>query len=141
MRALRIAVTGACLLLMTACAGGAQAADGQTVNVVLDEYMVMLDSNSISAGKVTFQIANQGYEKHEFVILRTDLSVDSLPSDTSTNKLLEETTDIVHVSELDGVGPGEQKNLEVVLPPGRYLLVCNYPGHAHQGMVAVLTVT
>ena len=139
MKVLKIAVAGACLALMAACGIGGNS-DGATVGVKLDEYKLQLASTSIPAGKVTFQISNEGKEKHEFVILRTDLALMSLPIDTSANKVQEEATGIVHVDEIDGLGPGEQKNLALNMKPGRYLLVCNYPGHVHGGMVAVFEV-
>lgn len=143
MKFLRLAIVGAGLVLMSACGSGTstQSAGGHTVNVTLDEYKVQVDSTSIGASKVTFQIANKGKVKHEFVILRTDIysSPSALP--TAGDKVQEDATGIEHVDEIDGLAAGEEKDLTVDLKPGTYLLICNYPGHVHDGMLAVLKVT
>jgi len=139
MKLLRLTVVGAGLLLLSAC--GLTAPSGPpTVHVTLDEFHVSLDSTTIGSSNVTFQISNTGHEKHEFVILRTDITPDALPT-LNDGKVPEEGTDIVHVDEIDGVSPGQQKDLTVNLKPGTYLLVCNYPGHVHSGMAAFFVVT
>ena len=115
--------------------------NGQTIGVTLDEYHVKLDATSIPAGTVTFEVKNTGAEKHEFVILRTDVAPSALPSDPAADKVQEETSGVQHVDEIDAVTPGGLQDLTVALTPGTYIIVCNYPGHAHAGMIATLTVT
>ena len=140
MRLGRLLLAGASLVLLAACGGGAsQGAGGQTVGVTLDEYHVKLDAASIAAGKVTFQINNLGKEKHEFVILRTDLAPAALPIEG--DKVQEEASGVEHVDEIDGVDAGATRDLTVELKAGSYVLVCNYLGHVHGGMVTALTVT
>lgn len=120
------------------------AVQGQAIGVTLDEFKLAVDATAVPAGKVTFEITNNGHEKHELVILRTDLAVTNIPENPSEkNKLTEDSKDlgILHVTEYDGVDPGKEWNLVADLPSGHYLLLCNYPGHAHAGMVAFLTVT
>jgi len=136
-----------------ACACGASTAstpaepanpsvEGQPIAVTLDEFKLQVATNSVPAGKVTFEITNNGRAKHELVILRTDLPVSAIPENPlEKNKLTENGTGIVHVTEFDGVDPGKEWNLVADLPAGHYLLVCNYPGHAHAGMAAFVTVT
>lgn len=139
--AFAFAFVSAGVALLSACGlPGVGGQSGNTVQVTLTEYHVTLDRTSIPAGKVTFQIANTGSEKHELVILRTSLAAQSVPIDSSTNKATEEGDGVEHVDEIDGVPAGEQKSLTVDLKAGRYLLVCNYPGHFHDGMVVNLTV-
>lgn len=142
---LRIAVVGVCLALVSACGSGsfpgAQSSSEPIVGVTLDEFQLQSDTTSVPAGTVTFRIKNTGKEKHEFVILRTDLAVSGISVDPNTNKVTEEGTGVQHVDELDGIDPDHHFDLAVDLKPGRYLLVCNYPGHVHQGMVAFLTAT
>jgi uncharacterized cupredoxin-like copper-binding protein len=151
MRALKSVAVGGFVALACAC-GGSTAAQpgepanpavvGQAVGVTLDEFKVQFDTNSVPAGKVTFEITNTGHEKHELVILRTDLNVNAIPENSSEkNKLTENGTGVVHVTEYDGVDPGKEHNLVADLPAGHYLLLCNYPGHAHAGMAAFFTVT
>lgn len=140
MRLGRLALIGACTALLAACGGAAQGTAGETVGVTLDEYHLKLDSTSIPAGAVTFQVNNLGKVQHEFVILRTDLAPAALPS-TADNKIQEEGSGVEHVDELGGIVPGGQQALTVNLKPGTYLVVCNFPGHVHGGMIATLTVT
>jgi uncharacterized cupredoxin-like copper-binding protein len=108
------------------------------VGVALDEYHVKLSESSGSSGKVTFNVHNGGHEKHEFVILKTDLDAANLPEEGS--KVKEDSDGISHVAEIDGVDAAQDKSLTVDLKPGTYVFVCNIPGHAHQGMVARFTV-
>jgi uncharacterized cupredoxin-like copper-binding protein len=133
-------LAGASLVLLAACGGGAgQGTSGHTVGVTLDEYHVKLDAATIASGKVTFQINNLGKEKHEFVILRTDLTPATLPIEG--DKVQEEASGVEHVDEIDGVDAGATRDLTVELKAGSYVLVCNYLGHVHGGMVTTLTVT
>ena len=44
------------------------------MNVTVQEWAVLPDPNSVSAGDVTFSITNDGPEDlHEFVVIATDL--------------------------------------------------------------------
>ena len=45
------------------------------------------------------------------------------------------------LGETEHMKPGNVKVLELTLPAGNYLLVCNLPGHYAAGMVAPFTVT
>ena len=112
------------------------------VAVTLDEYHVRVDAASVPAGTVTFQVNNMGTEKHEFVILKSDLAAAALPADPAVvNKVQEDTAGVQHVDEISELVPGGLQTLTVALTPGTYILVCNYPGHVHAGMVATLNVT
>ena len=125
-----------------ATTSGSTASNDKVLSVTLDEYHVKVDAVSIPAGSVTFQVNNLGTEKHEFVILKTDLAAAALPADPAVaNKVQEETSGVQHVDEISEVVPGGQQDLTVALTPGTYVLVCNYPGHVHEGMVTTLTVT
>jgi uncharacterized cupredoxin-like copper-binding protein len=140
MRLGRLVLVGASALLLAACGGGAgQGTSGQTVGVTLDEFHLKLDAATIPAGAVTFQVNNLGKEKHEFVILRTDLAPNALP--LNGDQVAEEGTGVEHVDEIAGLVSGETQTLTVTLKPGTYVVVCNFPGHVHGGMIAPLKVT
>jgi hypothetical protein len=51
-----------------------------TVDVELNEFVVTAVPDSVHAGEVDFSIENIGEETHELVIVKTDLSADSLPT-------------------------------------------------------------
>ena len=136
-KSLRLLVVLLCLALINGCGIGGLFGE-KTLAVTLDEYTVKLDSTSVSPAKVTFRVTNTGKEKHEFVILRTDIERSKLP--VQGDKVQEEAEGIEHIDEIDGLAPGEHKDLAVDLKAGTYLLICNYPGHVHGGMVTTLVV-
>jgi hypothetical protein len=74
-----------------------------------------------AAGKVTFDVHNRGKGQHEFVILKSDLSVASLPDATGADacKVQEEAPGIEHVDAIGGMGPGEDRSLTVDLKSAR----------------------
>jgi hypothetical protein len=48
--------------------------------VTLQEFAIVLGSDSASAGEVTFNVTNEGpNDPHEFMVFRTDLAPDALP--------------------------------------------------------------
>ena len=61
-----------------------------------------------------------------------------LPFKSEENRIDEETAgDLGEVAELD---PGSKGSLTLTLDAGKYLLVCNIPGHFTAGMWTILTV-
>jgi uncharacterized cupredoxin-like copper-binding protein len=48
---------------------------------------------------------------------------------------------VEHVDEVENVTPGATKQLAVDLKPGRYVLVCNIPGHYKLGMRTAVVVS
>ena len=126
MRFRNLVVLGAFTTLLVGCGAASNnaASNGKTLGVTLDEYHVKLDAATIPAGTVTFEVKNTGSEKHEFVILKTDVAASALPDDPATNKIQEEASGVLHVDEIDGVGPGGLRDLTVALTPGSYLISC-----------------
>ena len=51
---------------------------GATVNVELGEWFVNIDSASVTAGSITFDVSNGGEQSHEFIIIQTDVAPDAL---------------------------------------------------------------
>jgi uncharacterized cupredoxin-like copper-binding protein len=122
------------MLLLTAC-GGAQG----KVNVTLGIFKIDMPS-TIKAGQVTFHVTNEDTsDTHEFVIFKTDLAAGSLPLDSSGN--VDETAQgLTHIDEIPVMAPGDVKDLTVTLQPGKYVAICNLPGHYQAGMYAGFTV-
>jgi uncharacterized cupredoxin-like copper-binding protein len=62
--------------------GTATATGGGTeVAVTLQEFSVIPDTDSVGAGETTFNVENVGPDDvHEFVILKTELEPDALPT-------------------------------------------------------------
>ena len=44
------------------------------------------------------------------------------------------------IGEIDGVKPGATRETTMTLKPGRYEVICNFPGHYQLGMRSMLTV-
>jgi uncharacterized cupredoxin-like copper-binding protein len=89
-------------------------------NVVASEteFKIALDSSSISAGRVTFDVKNDGKIPHDLVVKGNGIEAKTPLLDA-----------------------GESKPLTVDLNPGTYDLYCSVPGHKQAGMDLKLTVS
>ena len=121
---------------------------GEEVNVVISEFTVEPDPESVDAGEVTFVVDNQGGDTHEFLVVDAD-SADALPVDDDgafdeaafgEDKVLDEVEDIES---------GATAELTLDLEAGTYLLLCNVveeeesgevESHFMKGMHATFTV-
>jgi len=144
----RVAVAAAFVVaagLASSCGGGG--GDEQTtVDVTLQEFSVITSQASAPAGSVTFQVTNTGpQDVHEFVVLKTDLAPDALPTDDH-GTAREEADGIEPVDEIEDVAVGGSGTLTVDLEAGSYVLVCNIydeqkqEAHYRLGMRAPFTV-
>jgi uncharacterized cupredoxin-like copper-binding protein len=98
---------------------GAAPGQGQAgaVEVVEKEYSIDLPGGEdLKAGKLTFDVANQGAIQH-------DLAVEGGKE-----------------AKTPLIAAGKQATLQVDLPPGKYKLYCTVPGHEQLGMKAEVTV-
>ncbi len=139
----------ACALLVACASGGAGAPDAPagslattdasgvaTVHVSMNEWGLNPDVAAATAGKVTFVVKNAGTVPHEMTVVRTDLAPNKLP----VKGAAVDTAKLEVVDTLTQFGAGQTTDLTVTLRPGRYVLVCNLPGHYQLGMRAGLTV-
>lgn len=150
-----VALATACAMLLAAGCGdddddGGEAGDGggETVDVVLSEFIVEPEQDSANAGEVTFALDNQGGETHEFLVVEA-ASADDLPLDDDgafDEAAFGEENVIDEVEDLEA---GSQAELTVDLEPGDYLLLCNVveeeeggemESHFAEGMYAEFTV-
>lgn len=100
-------------------------AGGSTVDVTLQEFAVVLGSDSALAGDVTFNITNDGpNDVHEFVIFKTDLDPGGLPVD-DRGVIDEAGEGLEAIDEVEDVAVGASAELTVTLEAGSYVLVCN----------------
>lgn len=119
----------------TATAGGTH-----TLDVRLSEWKVEMPT-TLPAGHYVLHIVNVGAVEHELIVLRDD---DLAPSQYPQNAdgLVEDAPGVVTVSDGDNVPPGGSQERTIDLTePGKYLFVCNLPGHFRQGMYTVVEVT
>ena len=93
------------------------------------------------AGQVDFSITNIGTIPHELLVFKSDLPPSAYPVDNKGD-IVEDGPGISLVSDGDNMDPGKTQARTVDLTrPGRYLFVCNIPGHFKAGMFSVVTVT
>jgi uncharacterized cupredoxin-like copper-binding protein len=110
------------------------------VGVAEKDFEISLDSSSAPAGEVKFTVANAGPSVHEFVVFKTDLPEDQLPTD-SKGDVDESGAGVTHIDEIEDIAAGStDSTLKVDLESGSYVLICNLPGHYGLGMHASFTV-
>jgi uncharacterized cupredoxin-like copper-binding protein len=110
--------------------------DPTTVNASLGEYFIKLDKPSTPGGRVRFNVSNDGKLEHEFVVIRTNLAPGKLPLKGGEAK-----EDVgPSPGEIPSLPSGKKKTLNVDLSPGKYVLICNLPGHYKAGQYTGLSV-
>lgn len=105
------------------------------------------DRSTMAHGTVSFLVTKAGNISHELVIL--PLPADQIPGtrpiggDAKIDEAggLGEASNTCAEGTGQGILPGASGWATVTLPPGRYELVCNFPGHYAAGMYTQLTVT
>ncbi len=85
------------------------------VEIILKEFTLEPDLTTINTGVVIFEVKNDGFIEHNFIIEGID-------------------------EKIELIFPQESETLELELLPGEYKLVCTLPGHEEAGMVSEITV-
>jgi len=138
-----LAVVAALALVAAGCSSDE---GGGTVAVTLQEFAVVPAASSVAAGEVTFEVTNEGPDDvHEFVVFRTDLAPDALPTgeDGSADEAGE---GLELIDEIEDIAVGEAPTLTVSLEAGNYVLICNIydadevEAHYQEGMRVGFTV-
>lgn len=120
---------------------------GGKVNVMLQEWRIVADSKTVSPGEVTITVQNRGKEKHEMVLLKTDLPFDQLTM-SPDGGVDEKGGGGTIIDEMEDIDPKMIKSMTVKLEPGHYVLLCNMveqeagklEEHYKMGMRVPLTV-
>ncbi len=144
------------LVLGVACGGGdnesgstptpvpatsAPEGNESAVNATEKDFAIALDETSVEAGKIDFIVTNDGPSPHEFVVFKTDLAPDKLPVDNSKGQVDEEGAGVTHIDEIEDIKPNSTEKLEIDAEAGKYVLICNLPGHYKACMHVGLTVS
>lgn len=155
MSARPVSATWLALLLATftgpALAGrsASQTADGTgTVHVTLGDpssnpplaaMKLIAQPNSVASGWVTFAVTNTSkMTEHEVLVVSVPDNHQALPYNESRAKVIENSVD--KVGDSGDLRPGASTIFAVHLNPGKYLLMCNEPGHYRAGMWEWLAV-
>ncbi|HEV8574046.1 MAG TPA: hypothetical protein VGR43_04990 [Dehalococcoidia bacterium] len=122
------------------------ATEGTEVDVELQEFSVLPGVDSVEAGEVTFNVENTGPDDvHEFVVIKTDLDPDALPT-VDDGSVDEEGAGIEVIGEIEDIPVGETQSVTLDLEAGSYALICNIfdetenEAHYAEGMRTAFTV-
>lgn len=160
-----ISSTLAVALILAACSptgASPPAATGASgdITATLSEWGITLSASGAPAGKVAFEVTNQGAIPHEFLMIRTDMMADTLPvKDNMIDVMamggpmgagmdmpgMSPPPDMEHPVGTVGVigevaaGASDQLVLDDLVP-GHYAIICDLPAHYEQGMRVDFTV-
>jgi uncharacterized cupredoxin-like copper-binding protein len=146
-RVLMLVAIGGTLVACSGSGGVLQATATGPVSATIKEWQIDLSSTSLAAGKITFNITNNGDKEHEFVVRKTDLKSDALPlnADGEVSEDAKELTAVGDPSEVAEIASGStDRTLSVTLQPGHYVVFCNLHVtdllHYQKGMHTDITV-
>ena len=117
-------------LVITACGSAPQG----PIRVTMDEFSIKLSATSAPAGKITFDVADQGKIAHELIVLKTDLAPNALKMSAADPTKVDEEAGAKNLGEVEDVAAGTTKSGTFDLPAGKYVLICNTPEHYKGGM-------
>ena len=101
---------------------------------------LVVSPHAVKAGEVVFHIRNISKDlTHEVLVIKPPAKLSSMPYSKKQNRLIESRID--KLADSGGQKPGQSYTMKVDLKPGKYLLICNRPGHYRAGMRTWLTVT
>ncbi len=113
----------------------------QTVAVSLTEWKINGPGGAalgpLKAGEIKFDVHNDGTTQHEFVVIKSDADPASFAIEDG--KVSEEAAG-ESPGEADDIDPGQAKIATMRLEPGKYVFICNVPGHYLSGMRGQLIV-
>lgn len=144
-RRLALSLVGVLAVIATACGGDG----GGSVEVTLQEFAVVPAESEVSAGSVEFVVTNEGPEDpHEFVVFKTDLAPDALPT-AEDGSVEEEGEGVELIGEIEEFPVGETETITFDLDAGNYVFICNLveeeegglESHYQEGMRVAFTVT
>ena len=139
-----VLVAAALLGVGAACGGddeeSSDATASASLSIQMDDYSFDPMDATTEAGSVSITADNVGTEEHELEIFETDADPSSLPvsGDEVDTEALEDTG-AEEIGELEAE-PGESETKVFDLAAGRYIMICNVPGHYEEGMWGTLTV-
>ena len=105
------------------------------VKVQLKEFKVLPSPLTAKRGAVSFSVKNIGKVDHEFIVLKTNTAPAKLPVKGS------KAVETGRIGRVGPLKPGTSKNLNLTLTSGKYVLLCNLPGHYQAGQRIGFTAT
>jgi uncharacterized cupredoxin-like copper-binding protein len=137
-----LASIGVLATALSGCAGSdvALAPAAGHMTATLQDFKLTTSTVDVPAGKVTFDVTNNGPSTHEFNVDRTTLAADKLPID-STGLFVAESSPLLHrEGSVESAGLGTRHRLTLNLAPGTYVVYCDLEGHYLSGMHVTINV-
>ena len=137
------AVAGAVVNVELANMGGPMMMGG----AVGGTMRVLTSRQQVPAGTVSLRVANVGSLVHELVVLPLASGQQAGQRPGGADGKVDESGGVGESSRTcgagagDGINPGAIGWVTLTLPPGKYELVCNLPGHYAAGMYTELQVS
>lgn len=123
--------------LLVACGrDGGEATVRTEVGVSLKEWSVTPAMEEARQGTVVFEVRNEGSVAHQLIVIKNDLPPDHLPVANGAIA----TSQVRVLESIDPIAPGATSEVRFDATPGKFVLVCNVPGHYQQGMAASFLV-
>jgi uncharacterized cupredoxin-like copper-binding protein len=127
--------------LAVGASAAAAAAPVTALPVTEHDFGIDPAETSLPAGLIDLAVTDRGPSAHEMLIFQTDLPADKLPRGAD-GRVDENGEGVLKVFDsLDNIAVGTIKTFHIALAAGRYVMVCNLPGHYQSGMHAAFTVT
>ena len=103
------------------------------------DFAIEPSPTSAPAGKVAFDIQNEGPQTHEFVVFKTDLDPADLPTNAD-GTVDEEGQGVKHIDEVEDIAACTSESLAVKLAAGNYVLISKKPGNYASGKQTAFTI-
>ncbi len=126
MRGIAVILVAVVALALAASLVGASGAK-TLVTVRLKEFKVIPAPVSAKRGAVVFSVRNAGKVAHELVVLKTKVAPGKLRVKRGRAIL------VGRVGRVGPVKPQASRKLMLTLAAGKYVLLCNLPGHYQAG--------
>jgi len=138
-----LVLAAAAALVIPACSS-----DDGGIDITLSDFKVEPSETSAAAGELTFNVTNDAEQTHEFVVVKTDLAPDKLPTVADGDEagtVDEEGAGIEAMGEKEDILAGTDNNvLTLTLAAGHYVIFCNVHDedlvHYQKGMHTDFTV-
>ncbi len=130
---LAFSLAGMLILTRAACGSDERPT---AISVVLGEWSVTPSIANVREGKLAFDVRNEGTMSHQLLLIKNDLPPDLLPVANGSIVL----SQVNVVRSMEAIEAGSAADLSFDATPGKYVLVCNVPGHYQQGMASSLLV-
>lgn len=134
MRRIALALAALAAAAVAASPAGAEGSAAK-VSVRLFEFKVVPSPATARRGLVVFAVRNTGKLAHELVVLKTSLPPAKLKVKGA------KAVETGRVGRVGPLAPGAARTLRLTLAPGKYVLLCNVPGHYQAGQRTGFAVT